>query len=400
MKTGKIRLLYLLQKEEDNQRPHGKGPRLSQDQVEDYLQASSVVPVRPEEVINLANQTRENAWADHPVWANYATQLDESSLAFFLPSHFKALTVLTRFTPPYVEAWTRSGSLCFYFVGSMPAKRRFGPFWDPQCEDHYVSRKPEIPSDAYRVFAFGRAVQQDLDIQERAEQWSKAYTASQDYLILHRRYVRKAGSLLGVDMECHDLSKTRLLSTALALLFHFEEERTQSDPHEKNLNQLAWDAVRAGHLELENHHPEFKGQHSPVDPLKLFVDRLSVRVQKNGYPGMDSWDMPLHFIPMEYRELWEQFKAENQHVDLYAHLCPAKKNDPQELTTHLPPKTLERKQKPSEEESPCCCPTPSNSEDISEATTRENEDTTPDVSNDTPPPLVSDDESDDQLGDN
>ena len=201
-------------------------------------------------------------------------------------------------------------------------------------------------------------------------------------------------------MECHDLSKTRLLSTALALLFHFEEERTQSDPHEKNLNQLAWDAVRAGHLELENHHPEFKGQHSPVDPLKLFVDRLSVRVQKNGYPGMDSWDMPLHFIPMEYRELWEQFKAENQHVDLYAHLCPSKENDPQELTTHLPPKTLEKKQQPSKEESPCCCPTPSNSEDSAEATTRGNEDTTPEVSNDTPPPLVSDDESDDQLGDN
>ena len=224
-------------------------------------------------------------------------------------------------------------------------------------------------------------------------------------------------------MECHDLSKTRLLSTALALLFHFGEERPQSDPREKELNQLAWDAVRAGHLELENHHPEFEGQHPPVDPLKLFVDRLSVRVQKNGHPGMDSWDMPLHFIPVEYRELWEQFKAENQHIDLYNHLCPSKEEDPQELTIHLPPKTLEKKQKPSEEDPPCCCPTPSthlplattppskdsdspcesrvsNSEDISEATTRENEDTTPDVSNDTPPPLVSDDESDDQLGDN
>ena len=320
---------------EGEQPPQEKGPRLKLQQIHEYLRASAVTPTDPLGEEALVEQSQENRWADHPVWANYATQLDGSPLAFFLPSHYKALMILTRYAPPYTEAWTDSDSLCFYFVGTVPEERPFGPFWDAQCEDHFKSRQPEIPPDAYRLFKFGRAVQQDLDTQGREDQWERAYTESQNYLLLHRKYVRKAGRLLGVDMECHDLSKTRLLSTALAFLFHFGEDRTHAAPYEKELATLAWDAVHAGHLELENHHPEHQGAH-PIDPLRMFVDRLSVRLQKHGYPGIDSWDLPLMYIPKEYQDQWQQFKAKHQHIDVYSHLCPPENAQPSTSTEETP----------------------------------------------------------------
>ena len=172
---------------EQDQCPHGKGPYVSPDQIQGYLQASAVVLTDPTGIIPLEDHTRENKWADHPIWANYATRLDESPLAYFLPTHFEALRILTAVAPPYAEAWTQSGSLCLYFVGTVPEDRPFGPFWDPQCEEHYISKKAQFPSDAYRFFTFGRAVQQDLDTQDRDDQWKRAYNWSKEYTATHRK---------------------------------------------------------------------------------------------------------------------------------------------------------------------------------------------------------------------
>ena len=226
-----------------------------------------MVLTEPTEITPLEDHTRENKWASHPIWANYATQLDESPLAYFLPTHFEALRILTAVAPPYAEAWTQSGSLCLYFVGTVPEDRPFGPFWDPQCEEHYISKKAQFPSDAYRFFTFGRAVQQDLDTQDRDDQWERAYKASKEYTATHRKYARKIGKLTDIDMECHDLSKTRLLDAAQAFLFHFGDDRTKAGPYDKELVSLAWEAMDAGHLELENHHLEYQG-HPPSTPSR------------------------------------------------------------------------------------------------------------------------------------
>ena len=47
------------------------------------------------------------------------------------------------------------------------------------------------------------------------------------------------------------------------------------------MKKLALDAVHAGHLEVENHHPEHeKVRAGNVDVYKPFADRLSVNLQK------------------------------------------------------------------------------------------------------------------------
>ena len=80
------------------------------------------------------------------------------------------------------------------------------------------------------------------------------------------------------------------------------------------------DAVRAGHLEVEDHHPEC----STVDPTKLFADRLSVHLQKDPNDGCGGWAIKPVFIPANLREQWEHLQDIHKSIDLYAAFDTAK----------------------------------------------------------------------------
>ena len=62
--------------------------------------------------------------------------------------------------------------------------------------------------------------------------------------------VRRVGELLDVDMDDHDLSKSRIVQIALGFLWHWPSAREVNDQL-SHMKKLALDAVHAGHLEVE-----------------------------------------------------------------------------------------------------------------------------------------------------
>ena len=142
---------------------------------------------------------------------------------------------------------------------------------------------------------------------------SQGYLIRMLYHTLHRIIVRRVGAVTGVDMDDHDLSKSRIVHVALALWHHWQG----NDPCPLLL-ELAKKCVRAGHCEVENHHLEYaEVQNDDVDPDKLLVDRLSVHLQKDPNDRQHGWGMDPKWIPEEYLPDWDEFKKENGHQKLY-----------------------------------------------------------------------------------
>ena len=120
----------------------------------------------------------------------------------------------------------------------------------------------------------------------------------------------------------HDLTKTRLVQIALGLLWHWPGDRTAD---ESQLTDVAMDAIRAGHLEVENHHPEFESVNADrVDVHKLLTDRVCVHLQKDPKDTKKGWDVNLNFIPTIYREEWFRFAEQHKDICLYAALEQAR----------------------------------------------------------------------------
>ena len=82
---------------------------------------------------------------------------------------------------------------------------------------------------------------------------------------------KKTSKWFNIDMDDHDLTKSRIVQISLGFLWHWSSENVQSS----HMKKLALDTVHAGHLEVEDHHPEHeKMGMGLVDVHKLFVDRL------------------------------------------------------------------------------------------------------------------------------
>ena len=108
-----------------------------------------------------------------------------------------------------------------------------------------------------------------------------------------------------MDMEDHDLSKTRIVQVALGFMWHWVGKT-----RDERLMQRAVDAIKAGHLELENHHPEF---HGALDCEKMFAARVAVHLQKDLPDGRNGWALDPRFFPEQARVQWEMFREKNKH---------------------------------------------------------------------------------------
>ena len=122
-----------------------------------------------------------------------------------------------------------------------------------------------------RICAFARCLQEELDVadSDRLYLWLKSFRDSNDYLTMHRLIVRQVGHLLNIDMDDHDLTKSRIVQIALGFLWHWSGENDQSS----HMKKLALDTVHAGHLEVEDHHPE----HEKVGVgLSMYINSLRI----------------------------------------------------------------------------------------------------------------------------
>ena len=259
------------------------------------------------------------AWKTDPYWVSWGTMLDDTGLIYFLPETYEMMACLTGKRFDYVEA--QLGDIVLYIVGFYRGEQPFGPFWHEHFTDHLKDLSPRMKC----ICAFVKLLQEDIDASDanKVYEWMRSYRESNSYLSLHRGIVKEVGKLLGVDMNDHDLTKSRAVQIALGFLWHWDGEREGSEEL-SCLKETALDCIHAGHLEVENHHPEHeKASVGCVDIHKLFADRLSVHLQKDPIDKRKGWDINMNFIPIEYREEWVSFAAKHEMVDLYHALSDA-----------------------------------------------------------------------------
>ena len=259
---------------------------------------------------NFSDLRTLSTWMKHPIWLTFATKLDETDVMFFLPDMYHALVSLTGIQVDYIKAQTRNGTITMYLVGLYPYDQPIGPFWDKNLPD-LTDTGHSINGSTLKMLKFAQALQDELDHGKRLSLWKSSFRANYEYLTVHRRYVREVGRILSIDMDDHDLTKTRLVQLALGYMWHWTETKHEND---LQLDQLAIDVIKAGHLELETHHPEYKGGNIEID--KLFVDRIAVHLQKDPCDNAGGWELNLKFIPNDYITQWQIFKKYHKDKDL------------------------------------------------------------------------------------
>ena len=177
-----------------------------------------------------------------------------------------------------------------------------------------------IPSQMNRKLNFARKLQEVLNKCDRDRSWGwiKSYREAMQNFSIHRGTVMAVGKLLDINMNDHDLTKMHLVQIALGLLWHWPGDRTAE---ESQLTDLAMDAIRVGHLEVQDHHPEFESANADlVDVHKLLTDRVCLHLQKDPKDTKNGCDVNLNFIPMIYREEWFRFAEQHKDIFLYAAL--------------------------------------------------------------------------------
>ena len=289
--------------------------------IQKALNKSKIVLKDSKSIEDLEKLIYDNKCLTHPIWKNYATRLDESPLFYFLPEQYKALVLLTGIEPPYLKASTENNVIQMYLVGKCREKQSFGPFWNNTCQTNFMKHSQSMTDTDIAIFSFAREVDHDLNVaikndtfEQCLRNWSDSFAASYHYLTLHRRCVIQTGKVFNVDMTDHDLTKTRLVQIALGRSYHWPDEK--QGPWDKKVDKLANETVLQGHLKQENHHPQF--DQGPLDAIKLFVDRLSVHIQKDPNDEKGGWGInEMLFIPTECEKQWKPFKNTHKHLDLY-----------------------------------------------------------------------------------
>ena len=213
--------------------------------------------------------------------------------------------ILTGRHVDYIPARAVGSTTILFLVGYSLGEQSFGPFWS----EEFIAKMDHIPSQMSRKLYFARKLQEVLNKcdSDRSWRWIKSYREAMQYFSIHRGTVMAVGKLLDINMNDHDLTKTCLVQTALGFLWHWPGDRTAD---ESQLTDLAVDAIRAGHLEAEDHHPKFESANAD----RVDVHKKDPRDTKNG------WDVNLNFIPTIYREEWFRFAEQHKDICLYAAL--------------------------------------------------------------------------------
>ena len=247
----------------------------------------------------------------------YATRLDRTNIFYFQPAVYEALQTLWGTSGP--KAWRAytNDNRCFWIVGLCDDPQPLGPFWDEEASYDNLLHSPLADSTdmphVCDLFAFARMVQPRIDAQKDA--FKKAFQAAMAYHTKHRLLVREVGKLTHIDMDDHDLTKSRLVQVALAYAWHWPEHLA---PKDEALDKAAKLAIRGGHCELEDHHPEYEDVNfGRVDPEKLLVDRVSVHVQKDTMDRENGWAVDPMYIPDKYLNVWDALKKEHADKNLY-----------------------------------------------------------------------------------
>ena len=266
--------------------------------VKDALAETNMVLLRDSDLEYVANT---GIWAQHSLWLAHATRLDDTMILYYTPEMYRAMVEITAYVPCYYEALSTSG-MVIYILGVYSRKQPFGPMWSDD-----LIESAHIDPDVIPLLEFAREAHKVIPVELGS--WQASLDEAEKYFSIHRKIVRLTGRVLGVDMEDHDLTKSRIVQLALGYRWHWSgAERDQ------RLIELADRAIKAGHLEQEDHHPEFKGV-LQVD--KMFADRVAVHLQKDVPDRVNGWGLNPKFIPDAHKDAWNTFKSKHEHINMY-----------------------------------------------------------------------------------
>ena len=255
---------------------------------------------------DLGGIRRARHWSRIPVWLANATRIDATNIFMYTREYYDQMRHQTGFAPEAFPVITKEKQV-YLILGEFTGTQPLQPIWPDRF------KKPIKPrGSALAVFA--KLLQSHMD-KEGPEKYVEALERAEDYLSLHRHIARNSGDALGIDMESHDLSKTRLVNWALAYLWHWEGN---ADDKSNLLTQAAQTAVKEGHCEREDHHPEFEAAgNGELDHFKMFADRISVHLQKDPKDTKGGWGVDPAFIPLAWRAEFVAFQRGFGHIDMY-----------------------------------------------------------------------------------
>ena len=275
----------------------------------------------PSRIEDIATLTFKSNWYKSRIWFTMATRLDDTDIYYFLPDRFYALSKLTEEHYDYVVV--NAGDIQLYVMGLCSKNQPFAPFWTPVMRKNMIRFLPHLSLPALHELRFALCLENHFE--ERAYyqhvlDWEEAWYNCQRYQTKHRKYVIAVGKALGISMESHDLTKTRMVQVALGYLFHWNENR--DGMRNSTLVNLAKDIVQECHTKLEPHHPEFG---PGFNAEEMFCDRIAVRIQKQPpVLKFNGFDLHEQFIPIQCKDAWIEFKNEHSAVNLYKAVDPNK----------------------------------------------------------------------------
>ncbi len=241
---------------------------------------------------DLKNTILLSNWDKSMLWASWATRLDDTHLFYVTPDEYSMLVRSTDFRPPHFR-W-KCGDQTLVILGNAdPDNILKCGVWTNTLPDNNLIVKWALQVDRMR--------------EKFDKEWSKAFEEAREYHVLHRDLVRKIATVLHLDMDSHNLSKTTLVLHAVAFkwFWPYVKDKVTTDLSDQVIEQF--------HLKCEDHYSEFLGH---VDVKKLVVDRLATHILIDTKDKEGGWNITSYIVP-QMKNTYDQIKEVHGHLNLY-----------------------------------------------------------------------------------
>ena len=234
-------------------------------------------------------------WYTSPLWASWATRLDDSHMFYVLPEEYNILVRVTGVIPSHF-VW-HIGVTGIVVLGNA----------DPTTVRHSMFYNTNIPCNT-TLAKWASILENHRNDEKQRTKWDSAFYAQWQWTLRHRQLTRHIGRLLEVDMDDMDIPKSTLVQYALAYLYHWP------DSHDNMiLKESATRVVRELYLNKSDHKAEFTGI---IDSKKLIADCLALHVASDKKDEERGWNID-SYLPECCKEDFKHVKKEYGHIDMY-----------------------------------------------------------------------------------
>ncbi len=179
-------------------------------------------------------------WYYNPIWAAWASQLDDSQIWYVTPKEFDELEKITRVSPSYLSVTI--GQTEIMLLGVANPTTVMGQLWNNEFNvDSLFTR--------WMCVVYNEMKKSDM-----RQKWEDALFSASEYHKKHRQLVRSIAYLKHVNMDDHNLFKTQPVLYALGYLHHWKSR------HNENIYELAKQLIETLTKEYRREYPETQTQ--------------------------------------------------------------------------------------------------------------------------------------------